>query len=113
VICSPEVFEKNSYFLHLKTHHARAGSHFIFYYSSRKMRLCWILLLGVLIVSGTVRSTKTSNQGGDNNDEKNDNNGDEKDNNGDEKDNNGDEKGNNGDDGDNSGNGSGGRYLVL
>jgi len=40
------------------------------------MRLCWVLLLGVLIVSGTVRSSKTSKRDGDNNDDEEDNNGD-------------------------------------
>jgi hypothetical protein len=80
--------KQNSYFIHLKKHHARTGNHFILYYSSRKMRLCWVLLLGVLIVSGTVRSSKTSKRDGDNDDDK-DNNGDE------------------------SGDGNDGRYLVL
>ena len=53
------------------------------------MRLCWVLLLGVLIVGGTVRSGKPSKHAGDNNDDKDDNNGDE------------------------SGDGNGGRYHVL
>ena len=83
----PQRFSKqNSSFLHFKTHHARTGSHFILYYSSRKMRLCWVLLLGVLIVSGTVRSSKAPKHGDD--DAEEDNNGDE------------------------SGNGYDGRYLV-
>jgi len=83
----PQRFSKqNSYFLHLKTHHARTGSHFILYYSSRKMRLCWVFLLGVLIVSGTVRSSKTSKH---DDDDKKDSNGDE------------------------SGDGNDGRYLIL
>jgi hypothetical protein len=74
----PRRFSKrNSYFIHLKTHHARTGSHFILHYSSRKMRLCWVLLLGVLIVSGTVKSSKTPKQDGDDNDDQDDNNGDE------------------------------------
>jgi hypothetical protein len=51
------------------------------------MRLCWVLLLGVLIVSGTVRSSKTSKHDGDD----------------DDKDNNGAE----------SGDGNDGRYIVL
>jgi hypothetical protein len=50
------------------------------------MRLCWVLLLGVLIVSGTVRSRKTSKRDGDNNDDSN---------------------------GDESGDGDDGRYLLL
>jgi hypothetical protein len=88
VVCSPEVF-KTKFLFHpsLKKNHARTGSHFILYYSSRKMRLCWVLLLGVLIVSGTVRSSKTSKHDGDD----------------DDKDNNGDE----------SGDGNDGRYIVL
>jgi len=53
------------------------------------MRLCWVLLLGVLIVSGTVRSRKTSKHDGDNNDDKEDSNGVE------------------------SGDGDDGRYLLL
>jgi hypothetical protein len=86
----PQRFSKqNFFFLHLKTHHARTASHFILCYSSRKMRLCWVLLLGVLIVSGTVKSSKTSKHDGDDSDDKEDNNGDE------------------------SGDGSGGTYLVL
>jgi hypothetical protein len=52
------------------------------------MRLCWVLLLGVLIVSGTERSSKTSKRDGDNNDDKEDSSGDE------------------------SGDGDDGRYLV-
>jgi hypothetical protein len=86
---TPRFSKQNSYFIHLKTHHARTGSHFILYYSSRKMRLCWVLLLGVLIVSGTVRSSKPSKHSGDKNDDKEDNNGDA------------------------SGDGNNGRYLVL
>jgi hypothetical protein len=52
------------------------------------MRLCWVLLLGVLIVSGTVRSSKISKHDRDNDDDK-DKNGDE------------------------SGDGKDGRYLVI
>lgn len=43
------------------------------------MRLWWVLLLGVLIVSGTVRSAKVPKDGDDEDDK--DNNGDDKDNN--------------------------------
>jgi len=81
--------KQNSCFINVKTHHARTGSLFILYSSNRKMRLCWVLLLGVLIVSGTVRSRKTSKSDDDNNDDKQDKNGDE------------------------SGDGDDGRYLVL
>jgi hypothetical protein len=101
-------------------HHARTASHFILYYSSRKMRLCWVLLLGVLIVNGNVRSSKTSKHDGDDgdNDDKEDNNGDEsgdasggsKTSKHDADDSDDDKEGNNGDE---SGDGSGGRYLVL
>jgi hypothetical protein len=53
------------------------------------MRLCWVLLLGVLIVTGTVRSNKTSDHDDDNNDDKEGNNGHE------------------------NGDGNDGRYLVY
>lgn len=39
------------------------------------MKLCWVLLLGVLIVSGTVRCSKKSSKH-DGDDEKDENNGD-------------------------------------
>jgi len=51
------------------------------------MRLCWVLLLGVLILSGTVRSSRTSKRDGDNDDEDSE--------------------------GDESGDGVDGRYLLL
>jgi len=39
------------------------------------MRLCCVLLFGVLIVSGTVSSTRTSKPDGDNNDDEGNNGG--------------------------------------